>query len=143
MRGGFHGKDPKVMASSKIVPHYARLNGTVFLRTFSPKTVQPLIAEPPNQKIAYQSPHFTNTDVDYIRPFMYPFVGKDCDFWPLLFTTGAFHVEVLPSTDSSCCEMAEEHIVSRWLKRTMIWSIMVRILSVPRKNFVNVVNNRI
>ena len=64
---------------SKIQKRYAILklrstlrsikSNCVLFRKFRAATIQPIMADHPKERLAYQSPPFTNTGVDYFGPF--------------------------------------------------------------------------
>ena len=88
-------------------------------------TIQPIMADLPVERLAYQSPSFTNTGVDYFGPF-YVTIGRTTEkSWGFLFTcltTGAVHIEIVPSMDTSSCVMGLERFVSRRSTPAIIWS---------------------
>ena len=96
----------------------------VLCRKFRAATIQPIMADLPKKRLAYQSPPFTNTGVDYFGPF-YVTVRRTTEkrwgFFTCL-TTRAVHVEVVPSMDTSSCVMGVERFVSRRGTPAMIWS---------------------
>ena len=80
----------------------------VLCRKFRAATIQPIMAELPKERLAYQSPPFTNTGVDYFGPFYVTVRRTTEKRWRFLFTcltTCAVHVEVVPSMDASSCVM--------------------------------------
>ena len=83
------------------------------------------MADLPKERLAYQSPPFTNTGVDYFCPF-YDTISRSTEKrWGFLFTgltIRAVHVEVVPSMDTSSCVMGLERFVSRRGIPAMIWS---------------------
>ena len=97
----------------------------VLCRKFCAATIQPIKADLPKEKLAYQSAPFTNTGVDYLGPF-YVTVRRNTEKrWGFLFTcltTRAVHVEVVPSMNSSSCVIGVERFVSRRGTLAMIWS---------------------
>ena len=82
----------------------------------------------PKERLAYQSPPFTNTGVDFFSPF-YATVRRTTEKrWGSLFTcltTRAVHVEIVPSMDTSSCVMRVKRFVSRRDTPAMIWSDIV------------------
>ena len=88
----------------------------VLCRKFRAATIQPIMADLPKERLAYQSPPFTNTGVDYFGPFYVTVRRTTKKRWRFLFvclTTRAVHVEVVPSMDTSSCVMGVERFVSR------------------------------
>ena len=112
-------------------------------RKIGAATIHSILAELPKERLAYQSPPFTNTDVDYFGLF-YVTVRRTPDKrWGFLFTCRtilAVHVEVVRSVDNSSSVMEEDWFVSRRVTPTIIWS--ARTLSERRKSSVNVSKNR-
>ena len=97
----------------------------VCYRKFRWATIQPIMADLPKERLAYQSPPFTNTGVDYFGPFYINVRRTTEKRWGFLFTcvtTRAVHVEVVPSMDTSFCVMGVERFVSRRGTPAMIWS---------------------
>ena len=82
------------------------------------------MAELPKERLAHQSPPFTNTGVDYFGPF-YVTVRRTIEKrWGFLFTcltTRAVHVEVVPSIYTSSCVMGVERFASRRGTPAVIW----------------------
>ena len=79
----------------------------------------------PKERLAYQSPTFNNTGVDYFGPFYVTFRRTTEKRWGFLFTcltTRAVHVEIVTSMDTSCSVMGVERFVSRRGTPAMIWS---------------------
>ena len=77
------------------------------------------------ERLAYQSPPFPNTGVDYFGPFYVTVRRITEKRWGFLFTcltTQAVHVEVVASMDTSSCVMGTERFVSRRGTPSMIWS---------------------
>ena len=97
----------------------------VTCRKFRAATIQPIMADLPVEKLAYQSPPFTNTGVDHFGPF-YLTVGRTTEKrWGFLFTcltTRAVHVEIVPSVDASSCVMGADRFVYRRGTPANIWS---------------------
>ena len=77
-------------------------------REFQAVTMQPIMSDLPKERLAYQSPPFTNTGVDYFGS-VYVTVRRTTEKrWGLLFTcltTRAVHVEIVTSMDTSSCIM--------------------------------------
>ena len=83
---------------------------------FRAATIQPIIADLPVEKLAYQSPPFTNTGVEYFGPFYVTVCRTTEKRWGFLFTcltTSAVHVEIVRSMDASSFIMAVERFASR------------------------------
>ena len=88
-------------------------------------TIQPIIADLPVERFAYQSPPFTNTGVDYFGPLYVPLRKTTEKRWGFLFrclTTLAVHDEIVPSMDASSFVMGVERFVSRRGTFAVIWS---------------------
>ena len=120
---------------SKVKERYAILKLRSTLRSiksncvlcikFRAATIQPIMAHLPKKRLAYQSPPFTNTGVDYFGPFYVTDRRTTEKRWGFLFTcltTRAVHVEVVPSMDTSSCVMGVERFVSRRGTPAMLWS---------------------
>ena len=87
--------------------------------------MQPIMSDLPKERLAYQSPPFTNTGVDYFGPFYVTIRRTTEKRWGFLFTcltTRAVHVEIVTSMDTSSCVMGVERFVSRRGTPAMIWS---------------------
>ena len=88
-------------------------------------TIQLIMSDLPVERLAYQSPPFTNAGVDYFGPF-YVTVRRNTEKrWGFLFTcltTRAVHVEIVPSMDASSCVMEVERFVSRRGIPAIFWS---------------------
>ena len=91
------------------------------------------MAELPIERLAYQSPPFTNTGVDYFVPFYVTVRRTTEKSWGFLFTcltTRAVQVEIVPSMDASSCVMGVERFVSRrgdkLFSLTMVLTLLVR-----------------
>ena len=92
---------------------------------FRAATIQPIMADLPKERLAYQSPPFSNTGVDNFGPFYVTVRRTTEKRWGLLFTcltTRAVHVEVVPSMYTSSCLMRVERFVSHWGTPAMMWS---------------------
>ena len=92
---------------------------------FRAATIQPIMADLPVERHAYQSPPFTNTGVDYFGPFYFTVRRTTEKRWGFLFTcltTRAVHIEIVPSMDASSCVMGVERFVSRRGTPSIIWS---------------------
>ena len=97
----------------------------VLCRKFRAATVQPIMADLPKERLAYQSSSFTNTGVDYFGPFYVTVRRTTENRWGFLFTsltTRAVHVEVVPSMNTSSCVMRVERFISRRGSPAMMWS---------------------
>ena len=94
-------------------------------RIFRAATVQLIMAELPVERLAYQSPLFTETGVDYFSPFHVTVrrtTEKRRGFIITCLTTRAVHVEIVPSMDASSCVMGVERFVSHRGTPANIWS---------------------
>ena len=94
-------------------------------REFQAVTMQPIMSDLPKERLAYQSPPFTNTGVDYFGPFYVSVRRTTEKRWGFLFTcltTRAVHVEIVTSMDTSSCVKGVERFVSRRGTPAMIWS---------------------
>ena len=94
-------------------------------REFQAVTTQPIMSDLPKERLAYQSPPFTNTGVDYIGPFYVTVRRITEKKWGFLFaclTTRAVHVEIVTSMDTNSCVKGVERFVSRRVTPDMIWS---------------------
>ena len=121
---------------SKVKKHYAILKLRSTLRSiksncvlcikFRAATIQPIMADLPKERLAYQSPPFTNTGVDYFGPFYVTGRQTTENWWGFLFTcltTRAVQVEVVPSMDTRSCVMGVERFFSRRSTPAMLfWS---------------------
>ena len=79
----------------------------------------------PQERLAYQSPPFTNTGVDYLGPFPVTVrrtTEKRLGFLFTCLNTGTVHVEIVTSMDTSSCVMGVIRFVSRRGTPAMIWS---------------------
>ena len=87
--------------------------------------MQPIMSDLPKERLAYQSPPFTNTGVVYFGLFYVTVRRTTEKRWGFLFTcltTRAVHVEIVISMDTSSCVMGVERFVSRRGTPAMIWS---------------------
>ena len=94
-------------------------------REFQAVTMQPIMSDLPKERLAYQSPPFANTGVDYFGPFYVTVRRTTEKRWGFLFTcltTRAVHVEIVTSMDTSSCVMGVERFVSSRGTPAMIWS---------------------
>ena len=92
---------------------------------FQAVTMQPIMSDLPRERLAYQSPPFTNTGVDYFGPFYVTVRRTTEKRWAFLFTcltTRAVHVEIVTFMDTSSCVMGVERFVSRRGSPALIWS---------------------
>ena len=120
-------------------------NCVLYSSKFRAATIQPIMADLPKERHAYQSPPFTNTGVDYFGPFYVTVRRTTEKRWGFLFTcltTRAVPVEVVPSVDTSSCVMGMDWFVSRRGTHAMIRK-MVRTSLERRKSSVNVSKNGI
>ena len=89
------------------------------------ETPSPMMADLPRERLAFGSPPFTNTGVDYFGPYYVAVKRSTEKRWGFLFTcltTRAVHFEVVPSMDTSSCVMGIERFVSRRGVPSVIWS---------------------
>ena len=94
-------------------------------REFQAVTMQTIMSDIPKERLAYQSPPFTNNGVDYFGPFYVTVRRTTEKRWGFLFnclTTRAVQVEIVTSMDTSSCAMGIERFVSRRGTPAMIWS---------------------
>ena len=92
---------------------------------FRAATIQPIMADLPVERLAYQSPPITNTGVDYFGPFYVTVrrtTAKRCGFRFTCLTTRAVHVEIVPSMDASSCVRGVERFVSWRGTPAILWS---------------------
>ena len=97
----------------------------VTCRKFRAATLQPIMADLPVERPAYQSPPFTNTGVDYVGPFYVTVRRTTEKRWGFIFTcltTRTVHVEIVPSIEARSCVMVVERFVSRRGTPANIWS---------------------
>ena len=95
----------------------------VTCRMFRAATIQPIMADLPKERLAYQSLPFTNTGVDYFGPFYVTVRRTTEKRWGFLFTcltTRAAHVEIV--RHASSCVMGVDRFVSRRGTPALIWS---------------------
>ena len=93
-----------------IKPHCLRC------REFQAVTMQPIMSDLPKERLAYQSPPFTNTGVDCFGPFYVIFrrtTEKRWGFYFTCLTLRVVHVEIVTSMVTSCCVMGAKRFVSR------------------------------
>ena len=84
-----------------------------------------MMADLPKERLAFASPPFTNTGLDYFGPIYVSVKRSTEKRWGFLFTcltTRAVHFEVVPSMDTSSCVMGIERFVSRRGIPSVIWS---------------------
>ena len=83
---------------------------------FRSATIQHISADLPVERLAYQSPPFTNTGIDYTGPF-YVTVRRTTEmrlgFLFSCLNKRAVHVEIAPSLDASSFVMREERFAPR------------------------------
>ena len=83
------------------------------------------MADVPRERLAFRSPPFSNTGIDYFGPFYVSVKRSTEKRWRFLFTcltTRAVHFEVVPSMDTSSCVMGIERFVARHGVPGVIWS---------------------
>ena len=88
------------------------------------ETLTSMMADLPKERLAFASPPFTNTGLDYFGPFYVSVKRSTEKRWGFLFTyltTRAVHFEVVPSMDTSSCVMGIERFVSRRGNPSVIW----------------------
>ena len=89
------------------------------------KTVTPMMAELPVERLGYRQPPFTNCGVDYFGPFYVSIRRSSEKLWCFLFicmTTRAVHIEIVSSMDTSLCVMGIERFIARRGTPSVIWS---------------------
>ena len=89
------------------------------------KTVTPMIAELPVERLGYRQPPITNCGVDYFGPFYVSIRRSSEKRWCFLFTcmtTKAVHREIVSSIDTSSCAMGIERFFARRGTPSVIWS---------------------
>ena len=70
----------------------------------------------PAERLGYRQPSFSNFGVEYFGPFHVTIRRSSEKRWVFLFTcltTRSFHIELVPSMDTSSCVMAIERFISR------------------------------
>ena len=80
------------------------------------KTVTPMMAELPVERLGYRQPPFTNCGADYFGTFYVSIRRSFEKRWCLLFTcmtTRAVHFEIVSSMDTSSCVMGIERFIAR------------------------------
>ena len=88
-------------------------------------TINPTMADLPRERLAYREPPFTNTGIDYFRPFYVSVKRSTQKRWGFLFTcltTRAVHFEVVPTMDTSSCVMGIERSAARRGTPSDLWS---------------------
>ena len=101
------------------------ISNCVTCRKFRAATIQPIMADLPVERLAYKSPSFTNTGVDYFGPFYVTVRRTNEKRWGFLFvclTTPAVQVEIVPSMDASSYVMGVERFVSCRSTPAILWS---------------------
>ena len=89
------------------------------------KTVTPMMAELPVERLGYRQPPFTNCGVEYFGPFYVSTRRSSEKLWCFLFTcmtTRAVHIEIVSSMDTSSCVMGIERFIARRGTPSVIWS---------------------
>ncbi|XP_075258365.1 uncharacterized protein LOC142350403 [Convolutriloba macropyga] len=82
----------------------------------SSKPVQPMMADLPSERLAFQCPPFTNVGLDYFGPFHVTIRRSSEKRWGFLLTcltTRAVHVEIAHSMDTNSCVMGIERFIAR------------------------------
>ena len=88
----------------------------VLCRKRSTKPVQPMMADLPSERLAFQCPPFTNVGLDYFGPFHVTIRRSSEKRWGFLLTcltTRAVHVEIAHSIDTNLCVMGIERFIAR------------------------------
>ena len=88
----------------------------VLCRKRSTKPVQPMMADLPSERLAFQCPPFTNVGLDYFGPFHVTIRRSSDKRWVFLLTcltTRAVHVEIAHSMDTNSCVMRIERFIAR------------------------------
>ena len=88
----------------------------VLCRKRSTKPVQPIMADLPSERLAFQCPPFTNVGLDYFGPFHVTIRRSSEKRWGFLLTcltTRAIHVEIAHSMDTNSCVMGIERFIAR------------------------------
>ena len=81
-------------------------NTCVVCRKHKAQTVTHMMADLPIERLCYRQPIFSNTGVNYYRPFIVPIrrvTEKRLGFLFTCLTTRAVHIEVVPSLDTNSC----------------------------------------
>ena len=89
------------------------------------QTLTPMMADLPKERLAFQSPPFTMTGVDYFGPFFVKVRRSSEKRWAFLLTcltTRAVHLEIVSSLDTSACVMGIERFIARRGTPSVIWS---------------------
>ena len=97
----------------------------VLCRKRSTNVFQPMMADLPKERLAFQSPPFTNTGIDYFGPLFVSVRRSSEKRWGFLFTcltTRAVHIEIVPSLDTSSCVMGIERFIARRGSPSVLWS---------------------
>ena len=83
---------------------------------FRASTIEPIMIDFPEKRLAHQSPPFTNTGVDYIGPY-YVTVRRSTEkrwgFLSTCLTIRAVHVEIVSSIYAKSCVLEVNRFVSR------------------------------
>ena len=106
-------------------------------RMFRAATIQPIMADLPVERLAYQSPPIKNTGVDYFGRFYVTVCRTTEKRWGFLFTcltTRAVHFEIVPFMKASSCVKGVDRFFSRWGTSANIWSSMALTLLARKKN---------
>ena len=94
---------------------------------FRAATIQPIMADLSKERLAYQSPPFTNTGVDYFGPF-YVTVRRTTEkrrgFLFTCLTTRAVQVEIVQSMDASLCVMGVERLSPVGVHRPLFYLVV-------------------
>ncbi|XP_075258504.1 uncharacterized protein LOC142350541 [Convolutriloba macropyga] len=88
----------------------------VLCRIRRTKPVQPMMADLPSERLAFQCPPFTNVGLDYFGPFHVTIRRSSEKRWGFLLnclTTRAVDVEIAYSMDTNSCVMGIERFIAR------------------------------
>ena len=97
----------------------------VTCRKLKVEAFSPIMFDVPRERLAFRSPPFSNTGIDYFRPFNVSIKISTEKRWVFFFTcptTRAVHLEVVPSMDSSSSVMGDERFVAHHGVPGVIWS---------------------
>ena len=89
------------------------------------KSITPMMAELPVERLGYRQPLFTNCGVDNFGTCYVSIRRSSEKRWCFLFTcmtTRAVHIEIVSSIDTSSCVMGIERFIARRGTPSVIWS---------------------